>query len=677
MSNALSRDDLPGSNGTFIAYGPEVRLNDPETNRPVTVRPQTYVQYYRDIMVSNIGSGQGGNDLVVRVDFDPKSVGLEKPIGANMDPDDPVLPFLREQFQGGNPVDVAIELIRKKKAKSTKEPISPFTHIHALRGANHPSGSGAQMEATADRTRKMIVMVNGRPGKALTSDPREWATLVNNKEGNLPPEGWSFYSPGESWEGVAVIVPDADAPSPQSGSTQVSDELGDLIAKVMHHVLDQRDSGTRGKRVAGKWYEGLPYESRTSDGQVNLGCYATDSLGCTYRAAHKHLNEVSDGHTAQEAWDLCDILADVTDQVQTGSYHGKGSVTNRMAKSWTSALAWVEWVIEEAHPFPGFSEDVDAWASAVTEMATDHLVEAGRRTGQWLQAAHGKPNTAPKPGGAPASSQDRPGDTTTDPQQQDTKSGGTGWDLPPSNVDVQAMLDAVIGAWGDVARLRAVRASAVERNLLGTEVSLTISQDGTPTLHYPALTGSETNTGTIGSLIDHRGTELSAGPSEPAKPKQVDQSDEVAERQEPLTQPVIDIMTALNNDVSSLPDVRQVFEMAKSTNVLAQKVPVKVDGRTVSYAPADGVKMTVADVIDHIRNEYDNAEESEQGSASGDRVVTAQELANQAAKAGTAAEIDQLRTAAVVNELAEQTVTIGNDSGVLRAYLDVREGQFA
>src|SRR5699024_8494420 len=114
--NPLSPDQLPEKNAQFIAYGAPVREPDPFGGEDVlSVRPQVFVRYYRGIKVKELAAPRNGNEDTVKVVFDPESVGLSSEFSAYMNTDAPVVPYLREQVEAGNPLDVGLEYVRRKK----------------------------------------------------------------------------------------------------------------------------------------------------------------------------------------------------------------------------------------------------------------------------------------------------------------------------------------------------------------------------------------------------------------------------------------------------------------------------------------------------------------------------------------------------------------------------------
>src|SRR5699024_3216716 len=106
--------------------------------------------------------GRSGKADTITVEFDPESIGYTESVVGYLDPDDPIADYLEQKRQTDATVTVGIEIARRVKKKGTKEPISPLPHIHALRGAEHPDGSGATMAASGENTSKTIALVDGR-----------------------------------------------------------------------------------------------------------------------------------------------------------------------------------------------------------------------------------------------------------------------------------------------------------------------------------------------------------------------------------------------------------------------------------------------------------------------------------------------------------------------------------
>ncbi|MDN5746763.1 MAG: hypothetical protein L0H31_16840, partial [Nocardioidaceae bacterium] len=204
----LTPEQLPNSNAQFIAYGPPERVADPfGGDDPVTIRPQVLVRYYRGVKIKELSTP---NNDTVHVAIDPESVGLEKAFGGYLNSKDPVVPYLREQYEAGNAVDIGLEYVRNKKAKDSKELISPVVPIYALRGANAPDGSGdnlAMMAAAGNHTSTKVALINGRRSEVSQSDPTEWQILTSNRKGDLPPEGWKALVDREDWTKVGAITP--------------------------------------------------------------------------------------------------------------------------------------------------------------------------------------------------------------------------------------------------------------------------------------------------------------------------------------------------------------------------------------------------------------------------------------------------------------------------------------
>lgn len=666
-------EQLPkDTNNVFIAYGPETRLADPLTNKPITMRPQTYIAYYRNITISKVGEGR--SEGVTRIEFDPTSVGLKEPIGANLDSDDPLVEYLTGKMQASQPVDVAIEVMRKVKHSDTKEAISPFAHIHAVRQAEQPNGARAPQQNKT--IRKMLVMVDGQPGKALTSNPAEWAQLTANREGNLPPEGWSYYQPGDDWR-MACIIPDEEARSTGSTGTNTSggpafnmDELGDVLAKVINHVLDQRESAGIAKgahNFGGKVTEGTVYELRTGDGQINLGSFCASGLAEVVRRSHGFLAASNGGQvpTDDDAWRLAELICPIVDKVQADSYRQGGKLTvERRNRSWNEAFKWVAHAIETTYTFPGF-DNPSEWQGQVYTAARANMVRVGESLNAHYAAKKPQNSQAqPQQDAQPQQEQ------ATQPQQQPQEASA-----PQGDADgVELALSVVEQAWNNVDELREAHAEAKELGALGAIVSLSIAGDGTPTLSHPAKQGEQS--GPLAELIAYRGKTLAQQGSQSqgqqaSDPQPQEDSQPQGQAQNSAPSPaVIAVMKRINDSVTNLTQLREVYEAAKSNGALTQKIAASVNGVTVvpdsSVAP-----QPVSDILNTIRQAYENREG--QGASNGaPQAPTAQQLADEAAGTQDKAHLQDIRDRAVKAGVAEETVRVGGGSGALRAYLDSR-----
>lgn len=659
MSTTLTREQLPTKTCSFIAYAGEVRLNNPATNTPVTMRAQTFVQYYRDITVASVGKGR--SDGVIRVEFDPSSVGFKDPIAANLDPDDALVDVVRTAQQQGTPVDVAFEMIRKQKDKADNSVIDPFRHIHALRGATHPSGKGASMNRSGDTTRKMLVMVNGMPGKALTSDPTEWAALMNNKEGNLPPEGWQLLSPGtdnggDDWGSISAIIPDHENPARGAGATGGGsaidmNALGSLIEKVLNHVLDQRDNGGAGNIAReikkGRAQEGTRFEARTSDGQVNLSTYAATGLARIYSWAHTYAMNAGLGNDPEGLWSLTDNLAKVTDRVQETAYHGK-IPANRDKYSWTQIFKWITHTIETSHPLTTLAPE-GAYFAAVADATLPHIAQMSKLTGEHYAARAARQ------------------------KELDSRKADASVQGPTKEEQIAHLLKQAKGAWNSVPGLQSTYKRAQEADMIDLPVSLGQDEKGKPELAHPPV--ADQQSGDLGSLLHWRAGQVQSAqqqqtPTQQAKAPASQGQDTTTQQQETAS-PQVPAPT-MSHELSAYmerltqratqgftPDtLRAAFETAKKQNLLMSQVTATVTNGTIVYDP-NAKPITVGDILNQLT------------ATPATSTPSAQDLAD-AAQNGDANEVQRIKKQALEANLGGETVTVGGVSGDLLSYLNSR-----
>lgn len=606
MTVILTPADLPQGSAQFIAYGPPVRVADPEGGDPITVRPQTYVRYYGEIGVKEIKEGGRSGGDTVAIHFDPASVGLSEPITGYLDPDDPVLPILKEAAEQGKHVAVALETVRKAKAKDSKEIISPLTPIHALRGAKDPSGGKASMEVAGQNIRNVIAMANGRATKIITSDPTEWRVLANNKRGDLPPEGWRFYAPGDDWTQYGAIVPSGAAPAagPAAGAGVgvTAEEIRAIVAETLVSTLGEApadDAGGYGRPVVkGRFNEGKKWDPRANNGQINLGSYQVGNVGWVFRWAFDHLTDLLEGETPEDevVWALAEQVMDMSDAVQATAY-GHGVEADRTAPSHTVATQWVEWAVEKhSLPFPhtGSEEVVQEWASAVTEIAAAVLAGAGQRVGDYLsnraKAAKAK---------------------TPEPEPQAPAGPNAGL--------VNALLATLVRSWGNRDVIGNLGRQVKERQMEEVEIGVTVAEDGTPQFSFPPAEGAQVMA--LTPLLRGRWSALGAPQAaEPAQPpaEQPQVAAEPAPQQAPAAQApaqasqdanhgytdtVAGVVRALYGakDIESL---GALYERAKADNLLGESIWVKPSPTTgLEYGGKEQpgfTKRTVAQAMSHL-----------------------------------------------------------------------------
>lgn len=409
----LTPDQLPNNNAQFVAYGNPTRVADPfGGDEALSVRPQVFVRYYRGIKIKDLATP---NEDTIHVVLDPESVGLSKEFGAYMNSDDPVVPYLREQFEAGNPVDVGLEYVRRQKAKSSKAEISPVAPIHALRGANSPDGSGdnhEMMGASGNHIRAIVGMVNGRRTTVTESDPREWKMLTGNRKGDLPPEGWKALLDRDDWTKVGAITPKGgvtpmstpgDQQTQQGGGGQgldmnaLSKIIGHEVRKGLkdygEYLLRQEDAtrGTPTSQAPSSSSEGKPWNVWVNKNQLNLGSYLVSGEGYSLRWAYTYLGTLNDDVLTADSemrWEAARELSDATgkiaDRVQATAYNGEVRA-DRTSASFKEAALWVRFHIENSHPF-GVADDFDyeQWFSNVGRAATISLKDAEASAADYL-----------------------------------------------------------------------------------------------------------------------------------------------------------------------------------------------------------------------------------------------------------------------------------------------------
>ena len=458
---------LPQENARFIAYGPEQRVADPQGGDPITARPQVYVRYYRGITVKEVKvGGRSGGDTVA-VHFDPTSVGLKEPITAYLDPSDPLVAYI-QSCGPDHAYDAALESVRRVKGKSSKAPISPLTPIHALRGADHPDGSAGKgtdmMGASAENIRNLVAMVDGRPGKDLVSNPYEWASLINNTEGHLPPEGWVYYgATGDQWAACGTIAPSKDA-APKTG-TGIPADLGALVEQIAAAVAEKLQPSYGRPLPKDRFDEGKPWQVRTNDGRINLGSYPATGAQRVARAL------LTAGADEETLWETVEQVLAEADKAQCDAY-GRGVTPDRTSASHREAVDWVLLAREAGIENP-------------VAFTVAHMQAAGRSVAATLTKDKGK---------------------TSEKTSNST-------DAATDDALVQSLLPAIASAWNDPAALAALGTQVAER---GIDPVISMSGDDTnPVFAHPANEADPH--GPVLGLLRHRHGILTNGQPAPAQ----------------------------------------------------------------------------------------------------------------------------------------------------------------
>ena len=636
---SITPQQLPDRASNFIAYGTEQRAPDPTNNNdPITIRPQVYVRYYPGIVVSQLqfGGRSGDREGLVTVHLDPSSIGFKDPISAHMNADDQTLPILQNALENQVPVAIAIETQRKKKNTADGTPISPLTPIHALRGAQHPNGDGeGQMMIGPSRnnTSNRVAFVNGQGTQHLQSTPSEWKSLVNNKVGDLPPEGWRNFSPGDDWKDVGAAIRSGAPVSPSTGGggaptpqqldgvvqSAVAQALRDFAPALVEQIT-QAGASAQG-RTAGKFYEGKPWEPRTSDGRINLGGYVVAGERWVFEWAYKHLTETLglEGISVEDTWTLSEATLALAGEVQALAY-GHGFVTDRTLASHREAEHWVQWVISNIHHYPGNDageDDLTQWKDTVVKEASALHSRAGRRAGEYF---------------ATVTKRDQNG--AAQQAKTSTKSASSG----PSEKVVRAFLDVVEKGWDTAETIKALGRQGRENGYAGLRVSM-VSDEGGVHISYPPVDGQPS--GPLESLLLDRYASLQEpAPSEPQGPGEpthensegeapaeqtppVEPNTDATEKGEPATPqespspgdgPADAIVERLKT-VSDERTLRSIYEDARDSNLLSVKVLVAPgpSGEVIFGEPgAEGFQeQTVASIIKIILNSMNRPSRAE------------------------------------------------------------------
>ncbi len=451
----------------------------------VTMRSQVYVRFYQAIQVASVAVGgqrgvrEGEDPETAYVTFSGASVGLEYDFGAAIRPEDPGCAVLQDAARTHTPVTVALETIRRARSKAgERQPISPLTPIHALRGAGANGGGGNPQVAKA-HTKNLVVMVAGDPTSEITSDPTEWATLTDNRGGTLAPDGWTTCRAGDDgdWTAYGVIVPASAADGP-TGAPQVTDDslratirdaVRDALAEARPGpVKSSRQAPTSNDRPSA---EGTPYQLYNGDGRLNLGSTLLSKYRIATERAHRLLDRSGRPVTdpADPAlWALTTCLLDMADRVQV-AVHGAGSRPDRMAKSHHEAIEWLAWTVDTFYPVPADPAATTAWAAKVERAARRLYAQAAAAAAAYI-------GDDPAPG------------------------------------QIRALLDRVEDSWDDPDALRAVLASTRAAALLDAPVAA-ITGAGTAVSLVGGAPGTSSR---LGQIIIDRGRALTGHTSEPA-----------------------------------------------------------------------------------------------------------------------------------------------------------------
>lgn len=513
----------------FVAYQAPEAMSDPN-GEPVTGRAQVLVRWFDAIKIASITDGGRNQTDTVAIKFDPESIGFGNEFSAYMNPSDPTLPIVRKAFEDGMPLTIALESVRKVKTKKTKEPISRTAPINALRGAQE-DGMDASMEASGDTIRNVVALVDGHPTETLSSDPSEWKFLAKNRTGNLAPQGWRVIRDKEDWRAVGYIVPSGTP----SGSGEINESVINAIVTGVVEGLGGSIGGNGGIESSdiarevrrGVFNEGKPWNTRTSNGMVNLGGYLL-SKG---RAVFIKAIEVTGD--AVEAQELSQRILTLTDRVQENAY-GHGILADRLAKSHTEAGHWVNYVIDTVHaggagqyPYPLYAatdesalarrtKERDDWCAMVAENATALFRNAAQLASDYLQAVSKRGNQ-PEPRVEGTSQREAlRGTGQMRPQEED-----------PRNAVVRDLAAAIDRAWSDPRDLTVILQQIKQRELDKAPVALRL-EGGKAAVRAAFDVGGEGGweRGQVIDLIQYRLTTLSEGQNRDGSAPPADQPQE-------------------------------------------------------------------------------------------------------------------------------------------------------
>lgn len=663
----LAPEQLPNSNAQFIAYGAPTRIADPfGGDDAVSIRPQVFVRYYRGIKIRELAKPRNGADDTVRVVFDPESVGLTTEFGAFMNTDDPSLGYLREQQEQGNPVDVGIEYVRRKKAKDSKALISPLVPIHALRGANTPDGAGekgAMLGAGGNHIRSIVALINGRRTTVAESDPREWAMLTGNRQGDLPPEGWKALLDKDDWTKVGAITPkggvtpatQATAPQQQQPQQATAGEGIDMnvLAKVIGNevrkglkdygeYLMRQDAASQGNTTShapASAVEGKPWNTWVNREHLNLGSYLVTGEGYALRWAYDYLDGIDDTTIRwTAAQELADASQRIADGVQSTAYNGEVRA-DRTSASFKESVLWVRFHVEHTAPF-GTSEDFDfeTWFNKVGRAATESLQQAEANAHQFLEERYPKA----------ATQQQNAADT-----RQDATDTGQDEDRTPV---VDAFCQMLTRAWTDRDAILNLAREAGEKGLMDVVVHAnphdgqfaTAPFDGSQELTISSLTKRqyELLSQASQSAAPASAAQTPASPASPTQDEPQPQSTPTPAPQQGQTRSPQHLAAALAKATSE-DEIGPIFQEARASNALMAEVAVQYGTGTFGLTPVrpgtEGAEtMTLGAVFDAYRaaidGQADSGEAEEQEPASQPQEV--EQAAGEAPQQEGAAEPD-------------------------------------
>lgn len=390
----------------FVAYDRNpVRVGNPEDGTAMSVRSETFVEEYASIRISEFTEKNSAGDFAtLYVKFDAASTGaqgMQHNFGASAEPGGALATRLRQAYETGTPIYVAIETRRRKHVENKRdEPIDVHTPIHQLRGATGDSQSG-QPQVTKANCVKVIVAAGSvddpadtaiASEKDLRSDIGEWTQLRGNKLGDLPPEGWRcLVRDGKRTGGITPIG------APASGGADV-----DAIAEAVAGRLGQTQAAPKAKAASvvrgrpGMVTEAKVWEPVNSDGRPNMGSYLAAKIRATHQSAVYLFGDALDGVDPADApemteqqsldhvWQLTNLLLWLADMVQQKVVGAK----NRNETSHKEAGQWVQQTIVTRFPYAvEYIVDDSArreWSQSVLDAASEGFLRTQQMMAEYL-----------------------------------------------------------------------------------------------------------------------------------------------------------------------------------------------------------------------------------------------------------------------------------------------------
>ncbi|MGW0670633.1 hypothetical protein [Streptomyces sp. NPDC002746] len=381
----------PAKGRPFVAYEKKARAVAGPDGQTVRARPSVYVREHVDVKVSaykvKTKATDDGPFRTGRVTFDAESVGLEHDFHGSVQADSKAAELLAEAFKSDLLVTVAIETTRRYKQNDSGELISPHTPIHELRGIVGDS-TRANAEITNRNCRNLVVAVNGEFTDELVSDPEEWESLRENRDGSLAPIGYAVY-------GGAIIAA-------SSGGTDVSQQIQNELKKFFGSSTAAPAASPRPGRPAQRAAhaaEAKPWEDWNTDGRFNHGSYLATAIRETYAQAHQMIASAGVDPVTDPAMvgTLAELILGMTDRIQLSVYRKTDARAIRSDRSHHEARAWIDFVVSHQPALAYTAEMADptsaeavlirnAWASKVIA-AVSPLMDAVARVAETDRAA--------------------------------------------------------------------------------------------------------------------------------------------------------------------------------------------------------------------------------------------------------------------------------------------------